>query len=180
KAINIAEEPLGLEETVFFHFIARKRDRLGDFAKIRHAAHSSLYSFIQRPRPANQGLICYFDLVNSVLIRYHEIALKKGNRPYFIDLLKRNLVASLRDLKLREAKTLQARILLTFDNHADEEEIGKRLQRVFGIANFSFVDRQRADIDALRDGILDRLDGREFESFRIDARRADKSFPLTS
>jgi len=118
--------------------------------------------------------------VNSVLIRYHEIALKKGNRPYFIDLLKRNLVASLRDLKLREAKTLQARILLTFDNHADEEEIGKRLQRVFGIANFSFVDRQRADIDALRDGILDRLDGREFESFRIDARRADKSFPLTS
>ncbi|HEX2386946.1 MAG TPA: tRNA uracil 4-sulfurtransferase ThiI [Candidatus Binatia bacterium] len=118
--------------------------------------------------------------MNSVLIRYHEIALKKGNRPYFIDLLKRNLVASLRDLKLREAKTLQARILLTFDNHADEEEIGKRLQRVFGIANFSFVDRQRADIDALRAGILDRLDGREFESFRIDARRADKSFPLTS
>lgn len=118
--------------------------------------------------------------MNSALIRYHEIALKKGNRPYFIDLLKRNLVASLRDLKLREAKTLQARILLTFDDDADVEEIGRRLRRVFGIANFSFVDRRRADIDALRAGILDRLNGRKFESFRIDARRADKSFPLTS
>jgi tRNA uracil 4-sulfurtransferase len=118
--------------------------------------------------------------VNSVLIRYHEIALKKGNRPYFIDLLKRNLVASLRDVKLREAKTLQARILLNFDADADTAEIGRRLQRVFGIANFSFVDRQRADIDALREGILGRLNGRNFASFRIDARRADKSFPLTS
>jgi tRNA uracil 4-sulfurtransferase len=118
--------------------------------------------------------------VNSVLIRYHEIALKKGNRPYFIDLLKRNLVASLRDLKLQEAKTLQARILLNFDVDADIEEIGRRVQRVFGVANFSFVDRRRADIEALRDGILGRLNGRQFESFRIDARRADKSFPLTS
>ena len=118
--------------------------------------------------------------MNSVLIRYHEIALKKGNRPYFIDLLKRNLVASLRDVKLREAKTLQARILLNFDADADTAEIGRRLQRVFGIANFSFVDRQRADIDALREGILGRLNGRNFASFRIDARRADKSFPLTS
>jgi thiamine biosynthesis protein ThiI len=118
--------------------------------------------------------------VNSVLIRYHEIALKKGNRPYFIDLLKRNLVASLRDLKLQEAKTLQARILLNFDDDADIEEIGRRIQRVFGIANFSFVDRRRADMESLRDGILGRLNGRQFESFRIDARRADKSFPLTS
>ena len=115
-----------------------------------------------------------------MLIRYHEIALKKGNRPYFVDLLKRNLVAAVRDLPLREAKTLQARILLTFDAAADCAEIVRRLRCVFGVANFSFVERQPADIDALRDRILERLDGRSFASFRIDARRADKTFPLTS
>src|SRR5262249_24262921 len=59
-------------------------------------------------------------------------------------------------------------------------EIERRLQRVFGVANFSFVERLPADIDRLRDQILQQLDGRNFASFRIDARRADKSFPLTS
>src|SRR2546427_196039 len=33
----------------------------------------------------------------SVLIRYHEIALKKGNRPYFTELLKRNLVTAVKE-----------------------------------------------------------------------------------
>ena len=118
--------------------------------------------------------------MNSVLIRYHEIALKKGNRPYFVELLKRNLVASLHGLPLKQARTLQARILLTFDNDTEADEIGRRIGRVFGVANFSFVERLPADIDALRDGILGELDGRHFASFRIDARRADKAFPLTS
>jgi tRNA uracil 4-sulfurtransferase len=118
--------------------------------------------------------------VNSVLVRYHEIALKKGNRPYFIDLLKRNLVAALRDLHLKQAQTLQARILLTFDGGSDRQEIERRLQWVFGIANFSFVERITPDVERLRESILQQLDGRNFASFRIDARRADKTFPLTS
>jgi len=77
--------------------------------------------------------------VNSVLIRYHEIALKKGNRPYFVELLKRNLVAALHGLPLKQARTLQARILLTFDNDTEADESGRRIGRVFGVANFSFV-----------------------------------------
>ena len=36
--------------------------------------------------------------MDSVLIRYHEIALKKGNRAYFTELLKRNLLAAVKDL----------------------------------------------------------------------------------
>ena len=32
--------------------------------------------------------------MDSALIRYHEIALKKGNRQYFTELLKRNLLAA--------------------------------------------------------------------------------------
>ncbi len=118
--------------------------------------------------------------MDSVLIRYHEIALKKGNRPYFIDLLKRNLVASLRGIGVKEAKTLQARILLILADGAGREEIARRLGAVFGVANFSFVERTDADIETLRDRVLHGIDGRSFASFRIDARRADKTFPLTS
>jgi adenylyl- and sulfurtransferase ThiI len=52
--------------------------------------------------------------MDSLLIRYHEIALKKGNRRYFIELLKRNLISAVKDLGIKEIRSLPARILLTF------------------------------------------------------------------
>ena len=115
-----------------------------------------------------------------VLVRYHEVALKKGNRPYFVELLKRNLVSAVKDLGFKEIRSLPGRLLMLFGEQADEEKIGRRIERVFGVANFSFVERTSLDLEALKSGILEALDGRHFSSFRIDAKRGDKGFPLTS
>ena len=52
--------------------------------------------------------------MNSVLIRYHEIALKKGNRAYFTELLKRNILSAVKDLGAKEIRSLPARLLLAF------------------------------------------------------------------
>ncbi len=54
--------------------------------------------------------------MDSVLIRYHEIALKKGNRQYFTELLKRNLLAAVKDLGTKDCRSLPARLLVTFRN----------------------------------------------------------------
>ncbi|MEK7229274.1 MAG: tRNA uracil 4-sulfurtransferase ThiI [Candidatus Binatota bacterium] len=118
--------------------------------------------------------------MTSILVRYHEIALKKGNRPYFVELLKRNLVSAVKDLGFKEIRSLPGRLLMLFGEQADEEKIGRRIERVFGVANFSFVERTSLDLEALKSGILEALDGRRFSSFRIDAKRGDKGFPLTS
>src|SRR3990172_2369457 len=118
--------------------------------------------------------------MSSILVRYHEIALKKGNRPYFVELLKRNLVSAVKDLGFKEIRSLPGRLLMLFGEQADEEEIRRRIERVFGVANFSFVERTSLDLEALKSGILEALDGRRFSSFRIDAKRGDKEFPLTS
>ena len=118
--------------------------------------------------------------MDSVLIRYHEIALKKGNRRYFIELLKRNLISAVRDLGLKEIRSLPARILLTFKADYDTEVLIARIRSVFGVANFSMVQRTARDIDTLRDRILESLDGSRFSSFRIDTQRGDKSFALKS
>ena len=118
--------------------------------------------------------------MTSILVRYHEIALKKGNRPYFVELLKRNLVSAVKDLGFKEIRSLPGRLLMLFGEQADEEKIGRRIERVFGVANFSFVERTSLDLEALKSGILEALDGRHFSSFRIDAKRGDKGFPLTS
>ena len=127
-----------------------------------------------------KGESVIFDGMSSVLIRYHEIALKKGNRPYFVDLLRRNLVSAVEGLSLTESKNLQGRILLSFGEGANREEISRRLQGVFGVANFSFVERAPADVDALQEKIVPALDGKRFASFRVETKRADKNFPLTS
>src|SRR6185295_14140576 len=118
--------------------------------------------------------------MDSVLIRYHEIALKKGNRAYFTELLKRNILASVKDLGAKEIRSLPARLVLTFRNGIDPETIIKRISSVFGVANFSLVQRSERDIDLLRSQILTGLNGAHFSSFRIDTQRGDKNFPLKS
>ena len=118
--------------------------------------------------------------MSAVLVRYHEVALKRGNRPYFIDLLRRNLASAVQGLGMREAKSLPGRILLSFVEEANRGEIGARLQGVFGVANFSFVEPAPLDLNALQEKILAALNGRPFSSFRVETKRADKSFPLTS
>jgi len=118
--------------------------------------------------------------MDSVLIRYHEIALKKGNRQYFTELLKRNLLAAVKDLGPKEVRSLPARLLLTFKKDIDTEVTIQRIRTVFGVANFSLVERTARDIGALRTRILESLNGTQFESFRIETQRGDKTFPLTS
>ncbi|MBI4526223.1 MAG: tRNA 4-thiouridine(8) synthase ThiI [Deltaproteobacteria bacterium] len=118
--------------------------------------------------------------MRSVLVRYHEVALKKGNRRYFIERLKENLVASVRDLGFREIKSLPGRILVLFERESDTEEIRRRVQSVFGVANFSFAVRTEPDLALLKQQILTSLEGTRFASFRVQTKRADKRFPLTS
>jgi tRNA uracil 4-sulfurtransferase len=118
--------------------------------------------------------------MDSVLIRYHEIALKKGNRRYFIELLKRNLISAVKDLGIKEIRSLPARLLLTFKADFDTEVLIERIRSVFGVANFSMVERTARDIETLRDRILESLDGSRFSSFRIDTQRGDKTFALKS
>jgi thiamine biosynthesis protein ThiI len=118
--------------------------------------------------------------MHSVLIRYHEIALKKGNRVYFTELLKRNVISAVKDLGVKDIRSLPARLLLTLKRDIDQATATERIGAVFGVANFSLVERTARDVEALRGRILDSLDGARFESFRIDTQRGDKTFPLTS
>lgn len=118
--------------------------------------------------------------MDSVLIRYHEIALKKGNRAYFTELLKKNLLAAVKDLGAKEIRSLPARLLLTFKENVPPASLIERIGSVFGVANFSIVERTARDIDALRNGILNSLNGHSFQSFRIETQRGDKTFPLKS
>ena len=72
------------------------------------------------------------------------------------------------------------RIDIVLGPSAEWTTVRDRVSRVFGVANFARAGRTPLDIDAISDAILSDL-GRESRVLpRLGARRADKSFPMTS
>jgi thiamine biosynthesis protein ThiI len=114
------------------------------------------------------------------VIHYNELGLKKGNRDYFENVLCTNINLVLRDCGAERAKRISGRILLPLTPEADVLEIKSRLGRVFGIAYFAEAWGSPQPVENLQQNAWSLIEGRSFKSFRINARRADKSFPHTS
>jgi thiamine biosynthesis protein ThiI len=113
-------------------------------------------------------------------VRYHEIALKGGNRQRFVARLVGNLRAATAGLGVRGAQSLPGRVVLWLAEGADWEAIGTRVAATFGVANFSAAVETPLDLDAICAAALAGVAGERFASFRIATRRANKQFPLTS
>ncbi len=118
--------------------------------------------------------------MKSVVIHYQEIALKGKNRPWFITRLVRHLRAATADLDVVAVRSLMGRLELVLGPSASWDDVRVRLERVFGIANFSRAGRTHPDLDELCAAILGDLQGAEARTFRVAARRADKRFPVPS
>jgi thiamine biosynthesis protein ThiI len=118
--------------------------------------------------------------MNSIVVHYQEIALKGKNRPWFLSRLVRNLRGAVADLDVRAVRPLMGRIEVELGPGATREEVGDRIRRTFGVANFSYAARTRLALDVLTDQILRELRDRTCQSFRVSVRRADKRFPMTS
>ncbi|MFO7698500.1 MAG: tRNA uracil 4-sulfurtransferase ThiI [Anaerolineae bacterium] len=116
-----------------------------------------------------------------VLVRYGEIALKGRNRPMFLRRLRRNIRASLAAYGLQGEVFTRGR--RAFVHTLDPIAALEPLSRVFGVVSASPVASVEPDLDAiLTEALLQATKeglgpGR---TFRIVARRADKTFPILS
>jgi len=118
--------------------------------------------------------------MNSLVLHYKELALKGKNRPWFIQLLVRNLRFALGGLDVRSVRAIVGRLDVELGPGVRWEDAAERIRRVFGIANFSQASRGPHDFEALAGGILDQIRDRRPESFRVAATRSDKRLPFTS
>lgn len=118
--------------------------------------------------------------MNRIVVHYHEVALKRGNRRAFVERLMANIGAVLRGTGVRRIRSAPGRIVVHLGAQADWPEISRRLQWVFGIANYSLAWRTRRHIAAITETAVAAVDGRRFASFAVRTRRADKGFPLPS
>ena len=115
-----------------------------------------------------------------ILIHYHEISLKGRNRPFFERALLKNIKMSVPESAITRADILFGRIVVGLKGEADEKLIKESVRRVFGVANFSFAFALPSDFDKLAEQAPAILKDKNFKTFRVTAKRADKNYLLTS
>jgi thiamine biosynthesis protein ThiI len=116
-----------------------------------------------------------------IVVHYHEIWLKGGNRRFFLSKLHAGLKQSLEGLPVERISRPGDRMLIEFGEGASGEEAVARIERVFGVAFYAvarMVPRGGGDdLAALGHAAWEEVRGEKFQTFAVRAKRSDKSFP---
>lgn len=126
----------------------------------------------------------------KLLIKYSEIGVKGKNRYIFEDMLVKNMKSALKVANLAcEVRKAQGRMYVSCEE-ADIDEAIAVLEKVFGIAWICPVSQyERLSFDELQEAVCRHMKETypELEvkeagtvSFKVQCRRVDKAFPLTS
>ena len=118
---------------------------------------------------------------SEIMVRYGELSTKGKNRKSFIMQLAQNVRSSLSDFPAIKIKADRDRMHLLL-NGEDSKAVIEKLQKVFGIQNFSPSIKVEKSIPALIASVqaLMKEIYTGVESFKITAKRSDHNFEQTS
>ena len=117
-----------------------------------------------------------------ILLKVGEIILKGLNRRRFEQKLLGNIRWRLSRLGKYRAYILQSTVYVEGDEGADMDLAFEELQKVFGVVAISRAAACEKDKDAIAKLAIEYLrdDMLRAKSFKVESRRSDKSFPMTS
>ena len=115
-----------------------------------------------------------------VLVRVHEVALKRGNRRRFVRALTANLRRATAGLGVRSVEADHLVVRLTLEEGADWPTLREALAKTPGAVKFTPTYRAEPAYDDIAALVARVAKAQRFASFRISAHRSDKRFPLTS
>lgn len=117
---------------------------------------------------------------DHILIRYGELGLKGKNIHRFLARLQRNIEQKLTAFPEVKVKRTMGRIYVLLNGH-DPEQIINICKNIFGIYSLSLALRVKNDLEAIKEAALFALQNSEdAKTFKVSARRVDKSFPTGS
>ncbi|MDD4564325.1 MAG: tRNA 4-thiouridine(8) synthase ThiI [Eubacteriales bacterium] len=121
---------------------------------------------------------------NTFIVRCGEVALKGLNKPYFERMLVDRIKRALKKYDNVEVKRNEGLIFVKAPVDLDSDLIAGEISRVFGVASISpaiEVDSELDEIGKAAVGYMnDLIEKKGIKTFKIDAKRADKSFPVKS
>jgi thiamine biosynthesis protein ThiI len=112
-----------------------------------------------------------------IVVHYHEVWLKGGNRNFFIAKLVAALRTALDGIPVARFSKPGDRLLIELGPGADLDAAVRRIERVFGIANFAIARPVGKSLDAICAAAWDEVAPLDFSTFAVRAKRSDKSFP---
>lgn len=124
---------------------------------------------------------------NILILRCGEIALKGKNKPYF----ERALVEKVRMQTKKfskyggiDIKRHQGLIFLRAPKEAPLEDIINEVTKVFGVESISHAIETERELEKIQEAaveyMLNIIDKREIKTFKVEAKRSDKNYPILS
>ena len=121
---------------------------------------------------------------NILIVRCGEVALKGMNKPYFERMLADRIRANLKGYKGVDVRRHEGLIFIRADKSLDIDGIIKETAKVFGVASISKAVESESELNAIGEAavsyMMDLIEKRGVKSFKVEAKRADKNFPVKS
>ena len=121
---------------------------------------------------------------NTFIVRCGEIALKGMNKPYFERVLLERIRRNLKKYDGVEANRREGLIFVKAPARYDADEVIQDISRVFGVASVSHAAEVASDLDVIYEAageyLADLMKSRNIATLKVEAKRADKSFPVES
>ncbi len=122
--------------------------------------------------------------LNTFIVRCGEIALKGMNKPYFERVLLERIKKNLKKYEGVEARRQEGLIFVKTPAKYDIDEVIRDISKVFGVASVSHAAEAESDLDVIYEAageyMMDLMQSRKIETFKVEAKRADKAFPVES
>ncbi len=113
-----------------------------------------------------------------ILIKYGELTTKKGNRNFFVNLLYKSIINKLSGYNVRISKDI-SRMYIEFDDK-DLDQILKKVNNIFGIHEYLVAYKINTDVEEIKSNVLRIVKEENFNTFKVETKRSDKSFPINS
>lgn len=115
-----------------------------------------------------------------LILHYHEIWLKGGNKNYFLSRLRDAVRQSLADLPVASLESTSARLILTPGDDAAVPRIVERVRRVFGIAYIALAREVASPLTALGPAACEMMAEANPRNFAVRVKMADSAYGMNS
>ena len=121
---------------------------------------------------------------NIFIVRCGEVALKGMNKPYFERMLADRIRRNLKNIEGVSVKRKDGLIFIRSEKKTDPDTIIKETTKVFGVDSVSKAIEAQPELNAIGDAaagyMMELIEKRGVKTFKVAAKRADKTFPVKS
>jgi tRNA uracil 4-sulfurtransferase len=115
-----------------------------------------------------------------IVVHYHELWLKGGNRRFFLGKLLTALRRALEGISVDRIEQPGARFLVRLGEGASLDAATERVEHVLGVANYAVAQTVERDVGAICRAAWGEIEPHRFATFAVRVKRSDKTFPQTT